>query len=101
MLHYKSIGQPPMSLVEPKPIEIAMAVNTARDSFRARSRKVKAPTFRIGIGEVYRELERQGKIPAEGIEKKAQYEEEKENARQRKGENLFSRFGGWLSDQFE
>lgn len=53
------------------------APNTSRSTFRSLRQKISGPTFRVGMGEIYRELEREGKIPAEGIEKKAAYEANK------------------------
>ncbi len=53
------------------------APNTQKSRSRT-SRKITPPAFRPGIGLVYRELERTGQIPAEGIEKKAAYEAARE-----------------------
>ena len=61
----------------PNTISVMAAPNASRSRFRSLSQKISGPTFRSGIGEVYRQLEREGKIPAEGIEKKAEYEAKK------------------------
>ncbi len=79
------------------------APNTAKSNFRARGRKVTAPAFRPGIGVIYRELERTGKIPAEGIEKKAEYEEAKaaKEAARKKPKSGLSRLKSLVNGLFE
>ena len=82
------------------------APSTSNSKFRSLSQKISGPAFRTGIGEVYRELEREGKIPAEGIEKKAAYEankkaKEEELAKKKSLRNLFKGLGRWFSGLFE
>lgn len=82
------------------------APNTSRSSYRSLRQKISGPTFRVGMGKIYRDLEREGKIPAEGIEKKAAYEANKkarEEALAKKkslGQRLKS-MGKWFSELFD
>lgn len=83
-----------------------MAINTSSVKFRALSRKIGGPTFRTGIGEVYRELERQGKIPAEGIEQVAAFEAQKKaeaEARTKRKSTVqrIKRVGNWIAEQLD
>jgi len=82
------------------------APNASKSRFRSLSQKISGPTFRTGIGEVYRELEREGKIPVEGIEKKAAYEANKaakEEARAHPKGPLgrIKQLFNWIAAQFD
>lgn len=79
------------------------APNTSRSSFRSLRQKVSSPTFRAGMGKIYRDLEREGKIPVEGIEKQAAYEANKkarEEAMAKKSPlgRMLKNIGKWFSE---